>query len=91
MKPPDVDAPGQFDYNYPPGERTPTQARYTCMDRHNGGINSLFLDGSARKVGLKELWTLKWSRDFSIAGSWTQAGGVKAEDWPAWMRRFKDY
>jgi prepilin-type N-terminal cleavage/methylation domain-containing protein/prepilin-type processing-associated H-X9-DG protein len=91
MKPPDFDAPPQFDYNYPPGERTPTQARYTCMDRHDGGINSLFLDWSVRKVGLKELWTLKWSRDFDTAGPWTRTGGVKADDWPPWMRRFKDY
>jgi hypothetical protein len=22
---------------------------------------------------------------------WTKAGGVKPEDWPPWMRRFKDY
>ena len=51
----------------------------------------LFMDWSVRKVGLKELWTLKWSRDFDTAGPWTLAGGVKPEDWPAWMQRFKDY
>ena len=22
---------------------------------------------------------------------WTRAGGVQPEDWPEWMRRFKDY
>ena len=91
LPPPDFDAPPQFDYNPPSGERTPTQARFVCMDRHDSGINSLFLDWSVRRVGLKELWTLKWSRDFDTAGSWTRAGGVKPEDWPAWMRRFKDY
>jgi hypothetical protein len=42
-------------------------------------------------VGLKGLWTLKWSRDFDTAGRWTRAGGVQPEDWPDWMRRFKDY
>ena len=62
-----------------------------CMDRHNGGINSLFLDWSVRKVGLKELWTLKWSDYFDTAGPWTKSGGVQPEDWPRWMRRFKDY
>jgi len=68
---------------------------YFCINRHNGGINSLFLDWSARKVGLKELWTLQWgpfSRAVAIANSpWTKAGGVQPEDWPQWMRHFKDY
>jgi len=62
-----------------------------CINRHNGGINMLFMDWSVRKVGLKELWTLKWHRDFDTAGPWTQAGGVKPDAWPPWMRRFKDY
>jgi len=62
-----------------------------CINRHNGGINMLFLDSSVRKVGLKELWTLKWNREFDTAGPWTTAGGVQPEDWPAWMRGFKDY
>jgi len=62
-----------------------------CINRHNGGINSLFMDWSVRKVGLKELWTLKWHRKFDTAGPWTRAGGALPEDWPEWMRRFKDY
>ena len=62
-----------------------------CINRHNGYVNGLFLDWSVRKVGLKELWTLKWNRDFDTAGRWTRAGGVQPEDWPRWMRRFKDY
>ena len=62
-----------------------------CMDRHNGGINSLFMDWSVRKVGLKELWTFKWHRKFDTANKWTLAGGVKPEDWPEWMRKYKDY
>ncbi len=62
-----------------------------CINRHNGGVNYLFLDWSVRKVGLKELWTLKWMRDFDTRGPWTKAGGVQPENWPPWMRRFKDY
>jgi hypothetical protein len=42
-------------------------------------------------VGLKELWTLKWHRSFNTAGPWTKAGGVSPEDWPEWIRPFKDY
>ncbi len=62
-----------------------------CINRHRGYVNGLFLDWSVRPVGLKELWTLNWSRDFDTAGRWTTAGGVQPEDWPEWMRRFKDY
>jgi prepilin-type processing-associated H-X9-DG protein len=62
-----------------------------CINRHAGAVSCLFLDGSARKVGLKELWTLKWHRTFHTAGPWTTAGGVWASDWWEWMRGFKDY
>ena len=62
-----------------------------CINRHNEHVNGLFLDCSARKVGLKELWTLKWHLQFDTAGPWTKAGGAKPEDWPEWMQGFKDY
>ncbi len=61
------------------------------INRHNEYTNSLFLDWSVRKVGLKELWTLKWYEAFNTANQWTRAGGVKPEDWPEWMRSFRDY
>lgn len=65
---------------------------YVCINRHETGTtNALFLDFSVRKVGLKELWTLKWDRLFDTAGPWTKAGGVTPADWPEWMRNFKDY
>lgn len=69
---------------------TPGLPRY-AMDRHGGGINMLFMDWSVRKVGIRELWTLKWTREFDRAGPWTKAGGVQPENWPQWMRRFRDY
>jgi len=63
-----------------------------CIDRHNGGINMLFMDWSARKVGLKELWTLKWHRLYDTKGPWTTAYAVNyIPDWPEWMRNFKDF
>jgi prepilin-type processing-associated H-X9-DG protein len=62
-----------------------------CINRHDGGINGLFMDWSVRKVGLKELWTLKWHRKYDTAGPWTKASGVRPQDWPKWMRRFRDY
>jgi len=83
--PPDCDAVPNREY----AACRPTW--YFCMNRHDGGTNGLFLDWSVRKVGLKELWTLKWHKKYDTAGPWTKAGGVQPEDWPAWMRRFKDY
>jgi len=62
-----------------------------AINRHNGYVNGLFLDWSVRKVGIKELWTLKWHMQFNTANEWTRAGGVKPDDWPEWMRNFKDY
>jgi len=67
------------------------EMKHFCIDRHNGFTNMTFLDWSVRKVGLKELWTLKWHKEFPINGAWTKAGGVKPEDWPKWMRNLKDY
>jgi len=62
-----------------------------CINRHEAHTNGLFLDWSVRRVGLKELWTLKWYMDFDTVGRWTKAGGVKVENWPEWMREFKGY
>lgn len=65
--------------------------KFFCIDRHDGGINGVFLDMSVRKVGLKELWTLKWHREFDTAGPWTLAGGVLPSDWPEWLQGMEDY
>jgi prepilin-type processing-associated H-X9-DG protein len=65
------------------------EIRRVCVNRHNGGVNGLFLDFSARKVGLKELWEIWWYRgwaeDIDAAGrpDWTYGTG--------WMQNFKDY
>ncbi len=53
-----------------------------CLDRHNQHINSVFLDGSARKVGIKNLWKLKWHRNFDISGY--------KHPWPDWMSGFSE-
>ena len=62
-----------------------------CLDRHDGFAGCLLLDFSARKVGLKELWTLKWHQQYNQAGPWTLGGGVRTTDWPEWMQNLKDY
>ena len=63
----------------------------TCINRHRGFICTSFGDGSARKVGLKELWVLNWHRGYNTSGRWTLAGGVTDDDWPEWLRRFPSY
>jgi len=63
-----------------------------CIDRHGGYINCVFADCSTvRKVGLKELWTLKWHKNFNIRNQWTTAGGANVGTWPDWMRSYKDF
>ena len=63
----------------------------TCMNRHIGHINVSMCDFSARKVGLKELYTLKWHRSFNTEGPFTKAGNVDPSVWPEWIRPFKEY
>jgi prepilin-type N-terminal cleavage/methylation domain-containing protein/prepilin-type processing-associated H-X9-DG protein len=81
----DMDAFGITD------QGTDQEMNHFCINRHNGFVNMLFMDWSTRNVGLKELWTLKWSRGYEVNGPWTKAGLVQAEDWPVWLRGFRDY
>ncbi len=63
-----------------------------CIDRHNGFINMLFMDNSVRAVGLKELWVLRWHRDYNVDNPMTLAGNDgQPASWPGWMRRYKDF
>ncbi|UCC21769.1 MAG: hypothetical protein JSW23_08120 [Planctomycetota bacterium] len=62
-----------------------------CLNRHRGFVNGVFLDLSARRIGLKELWTLKWHREYNTCGPWTTCGGMQPSYWPVWMRDFEDY
>jgi len=62
-----------------------------CVNRHDSAMNGVFVDFCVRKIGLKQLWALKWHRKYNTAGVWTTAGNVQSSDWPAWMRNFKDY
>ena len=61
------------------------------QNRHNEAENCAFVDGTIRRVGLKELWTLKWHRVYDTEGPWTLAGGVLPTYWPEWMRDMQDY
>jgi prepilin-type processing-associated H-X9-DG protein len=39
-----------------------TGLQRACIDRHSGGINVAFKDGSCRHVNLRDLWDLRWNR-----------------------------
>ena len=82
IKPPDYD--GQW-------INASCEMMHFAIDRHDAFVNHTFMDWSIRKVGIKELWTLKWHREFPIGGAWTKASGVQPTNWPEWMRKFKDY
>jgi prepilin-type N-terminal cleavage/methylation domain-containing protein/prepilin-type processing-associated H-X9-DG protein len=60
-----------------------------CVNRHDGYTNIVFLDGSVRNVGLKELWTLWWHREWEQ--DWQNRTAGSPIDWPEWMKDFKDY
>ena len=90
--PRDTDPPAQTMDAFGIGNTGTTgEMNHFCINRHDGFVGMLFMDWSARRVGLKELWTLKWHRAFITTGTWTQAGLARPEDWPVWLRRFKDY
>lgn len=58
-----------------------------CLNRQrNGMTNGAFMDFSVRRIGLKELWELRWHRNWPAERS--EAG---TPEWPPWMRNFKDY
>jgi hypothetical protein len=87
-----TDSPPTYDGEPRSGVGTSgNEIRIFCVNRHDAATNVLFMDWTVRKVGLKELWTLKWHRNFNTAGPWTTAGAVQPDDWPQWMRNFKDY
>ena len=58
-----------------------------CMDRHNGGINSAFVDLSVQKIGLKDLWKKKWHKEYNIDGPYTWPD----TPWPPWMQDMQAY
>jgi len=78
------DAPAEY------GDRTPVEAmvaninemQRVCVNRHNGAQNVTFADWSVRKVPLKQLWKLKWHREFKV--------NAPPPVWPEWMAKLPD-
>jgi hypothetical protein len=55
------------------------EMEHFAFGRHGKRIISVFFDGSARSVLLKELWSLKWHRD------WDQEAWRTKVKFPSWM------
>ncbi len=88
-----IDAPPEYDGHTASttGHWRDDNMRRVCLNRHNSATNIVLLDISVRRIGLKEMWSLKWHSNYNTANGWTRAGGVRTEDWPQWMRSFKEY
>jgi len=57
-----------------------------CLNRHNEHVNCVFLDFSTRRVGLKELWELRWHQNWPRdRAAWDRP------QWPVWMAHMKEY
>jgi len=90
--PQDTDMPVQQPFDFGWGNKgTADEMNQFCIDRHNGWVNFAFADWSVRKIGLRELWTLRWHKNFNTGGAWTTAGGATDSDWPQWLRRYKAF
>ncbi len=78
--PRDVDEPPAQPLDMPlqwPAER---MGRF-AINRHRGGVFSLFADLTVDHVTVKELWGLRWHRDFDIHNYWTTDQAI----WPQWV------
>jgi prepilin-type N-terminal cleavage/methylation domain-containing protein len=57
------------------------EMKHFAIDRHARGINSLFMDSTVRKVRIKELWDLKWHRDYDVRRAQTMSPSW----WGPWL------
>jgi hypothetical protein len=82
MEPYPEDEPQPFEDDvWTPGPHN--EMRRANLNRHRGAVNGVFLDLSVRKIGLKQLWRLRWHKN------WPPDADLPI--WPEWMQNFKDY
>lgn len=62
------------------------------VDRHGGTVNCVFVDNSARQVGLKELWALKWHRSYNTQNNYMKKSySENHANWADFMKTSKDF
>ena len=69
------------DLNEMASELSNHMQRFT-VNVHDEKLNVLFMDGMVKTIGPKELWRLKWHKNYDT--------GTPLPEWPEWMARFKD-
>jgi prepilin-type N-terminal cleavage/methylation domain-containing protein len=87
--PRDTDEPPPYSGFFDP---TADNMSRVCINRHRQAVNSGFLDYSVRKVALKELWTIKWHREFRTdIGPRDDVACGSTGGWPCWMDGFRSF
>ncbi|HUW19016.1 MAG TPA: type II secretion system protein [Sedimentisphaerales bacterium] len=64
-----------------------SEMRRFCLNRHMEHVNGAFADFSCRRMGLKELWRLRWHRGYKV-------NDPQPAEWNEpkhWMYAMKDY
>ncbi len=79
--PNDTDVPQPDPENLSTGDTNGSQMQRFNIDRHNGSVSAVYIDGSCNTVDLKGLWRLKWHQQFDTRNATTLPGYV----WPDWM------
>ena len=77
--PQETDRPDNAEYGGTGGQGSMPQL---CHMRHSKMTNIVFMDGSSRRVDIKDLWGLKWHKKFNSSNPYTQPNAP----WPSWMR-----
>jgi len=75
-----TDQPPQYDGDFLQSGANDDEMKRVCINRHNMAINIVFVDFSVRRVKLKELWELRWHRDWA-----KDLATYGLPEWPAWM------
>jgi prepilin-type N-terminal cleavage/methylation domain-containing protein/prepilin-type processing-associated H-X9-DG protein len=78
--------PPPYEWSNSWGDWNTNAMRLVCIDRHGGGINMVFLDGTTSKVPLRALWKLTWHRSFNTNNPRNEPTAA----WPDWLQRFSD-
>ena len=67
-------------YDWP--ERQLNHMQRFTVNRHKEKLNVLVMDGTVQSISPKELWRLKWHKNYDTS--------APLPKWPEWMARFKD-
>jgi len=80
--------PDYEDYWWQPNQN---EMKRVCVNRHNAAVNGVFLDLSARKIGLKELWKIWWQKDWNPNNDPPPDFCTPTATYNGWMCNMKDF